>query len=224
MQRKIITTADGSKTIQIEGWNEQYHSVHGAIQEANHVYIEHGLLFFNSELNSEKNTLTVLEIGFGTGLNAILSLLISEQQKLQIDYVGVEAYPVSSEELKELNYQEVLQLKNNVFENIHACNWESSHDITKHFTLTKLKKFFSDINDINCYDIIYFDAFGARVQPELWTEDIFKKMYDALRLNGVLVTYSCKGSVKRALKSVGFSIERLNGPPGKRHMLRAIKR
>ena len=224
MRRKIIITADGSKTIQIEGWNEQYHSVHGAIQEANHVYIKHGLLFFNSEFNSENNKLSILEIGFGTGLNAILSLLISEQQKLQIDYVGVEAYPVSSDELKQLNYTEALHVENNMFEDLHASYWESAHEITEHFTLTKQKKFFDDIDDSNCYDIIYFDAFGARVQPELWTEDIFKKMYDALKQNGVLVTYSCKGSVKRALKSVGFSIKRLEGPPGKRHMLRAIKR
>ncbi|WCO02704.1 tRNA (5-methylaminomethyl-2-thiouridine)(34)-methyltransferase MnmD [Psychroserpens ponticola] len=236
MQRKIITTADGSKTIQIEDWNEQYHSVHGAIQEANHVYIKQGLLFFynehilgvseticHSEPNSESHPISILEIGFGTGLNAILTLLVSEELKLNINYCGVEAYPVSTEELSQLNYAEALKIQSSAFVDIHKSDWETSHKVTKQFRLTKQQKFFNDIVDVNCYDVIYFDAFGARVQPELWTEVIFKKMYDALKPNGVLVTYSAKGSVKRALRAVGFSIKRLEGPPGKRHMLRAIK-
>lgn len=230
MQRKIITTADGSKTIQIEGWNEQYHSVHGAIQEANHVYIKQGLLFFISEFfshfepDSKSNKISILEVGFGTGLNAVLTLLNSETLKRHIDYVGVEAYPVSSEELKQLNYAEVLQINQKMFESLHQSDWEITQDMTPYFTLTKLKRYFDDIDDTNRYNIIYYDAFGARVQPELWTETLFRKMYNALRQNGVLVTYACKGSVKRALKSVGFTIERLEGPPGKRHMLRAVKR
>ncbi|WP_431136098.1 tRNA (5-methylaminomethyl-2-thiouridine)(34)-methyltransferase MnmD [Psychroserpens mesophilus] len=230
MQRKIITTADGSKTIQIEEWNEQYHSVHGAIQEANHVYIKHGLLFFNSQsnchfgLDSKSDTISILEIGFGTGLNAMLTLLISEQFNLHLDYCGVEAYPVSVEELQQLNYTEALQVTNNSFEKLHTSDWETSHEITENFRLTKQQKFFNEIDDVNCYDVIYFDAFGARVQPELWTEELFSKMYTALRVNGVLVTYACKGSAKRALRAVGFVIQRLEGPPGKRHMLRAIKR
>lgn len=222
MKRNIITTADGSKTIHIEEWNEQYHSVHGAIQEANYVYIQQGLLFYVSEF--PKNSISVLEIGFGTGLNTILTLQASEKLNLEINYFGVEAYPVSSQELQLLNYTETLNITDDSFKNIHNCDWETSHAITEHFRLTKQQKFFTDINDTNCYDIIYFDAFGARVQPELWTEVIFEKMYKALKQHGVLVTYSAKGSVKRALKAVGFSIERLDGPPGKRHMLRAIKR
>ena len=225
MKRNIITTGDGSKTIQIEEWNEQYHSIHGAIQEANHVYIKQGLLFFNSEVVSNTNqTISILEIGFGTGLNAILTLLISEELQLHIDYCGVEAYPISSEELMQLNYAEALTIENSTFEDIHKSDWEIAHPITERFSLTKQQKYFDDIADVNCYDLIYFDAFGARVQPELWTEAIFDKMYKALKPNGVLVTYSAKGSVKRALMSVGFTIERLEGPPGKRHMLRAIKR
>jgi len=225
LQRKIITTADGSKTIQIEDWNEQYHSVHGAIQEANYVYIKHGLLFFNSEVLQEDvdNRISILEIGFGTGLNAILTLLTAEGLDLNIDYCGVEAYPVSSEELMQLNYPEALNIKNNSFEEIHKSDWEISHHITEQFSLTKQQKYFDEITDVNCYDIIYFDAFGARVQPELWTEAIFENMYKALKPNGVLVTYSSKGTVKRALRSVGFKIKRLEGPPGKRHMIRAIK-
>lgn len=230
MQRKIITTADGSKTIQIESWNEQYHSVHGAIQEANHVYIKHGLLFYFNEhaLNSSKldpasHPISILEIGFGTGLNAILTLLTSDDLSLKINYCGVEGYPVSHEELAQLNYPETLKITNTSFDDIHNSTWETPQQITKQFCLTKQKKYFEDIADVNCYDIIYFDAFGARVQPELWTEDIFQKMYNALKPNGVLVTYSVKGVVKRALRSVGFTIKRLEGPPGKRHMLRAIK-
>jgi tRNA U34 5-methylaminomethyl-2-thiouridine-forming methyltransferase MnmC len=236
LQRKIITTADGSKTIQIEDWNEQYHSVHGAIQEANYVYIKQGLLFFynqhfsassetscHSETHSESKEISILEIGFGTGLNAILTLLISEQFKLNIDYFGVEGYPVSYQELEQLNYSETLDIKNNSFDAIHKSDWEIANQITKQFRLTKQKKYFDEITDVNCYDIIYFDAFGARVQPELWTETIFAIMYKALKSNGVLVTYSAKGSVKRALRSVGFIVKRLEGPPGKRHMVRAIK-
>lgn len=237
MQRKIITTADGSKTIQIEEWNEQYHSVHGAIQEANYVYIKQGLLFFyneyllktsetvcHSEFDSKSHPVSILEIGFGTGLNAILTMLTAEKLKLTINYIGTEAYPVSSDELQLLNYTEALNITDDVFKVIHNSNWETSKAISKHFSLTKQQKFFNDINDHNCYDIIYYDAFGARVQPELWTEILFEKMYKALKPKGVLVTYSSKGSVKRALKSVGFEIERIDGPPGKRHMLRAIKR
>lgn len=224
MQRKIITTADGSKTIQIEGWNEQYHSVHGAIQEANHVYIKQGLLFFYAEvISNPHHKISILEIGFGTGLNAILTLLASEELKLNIDYCGVEAYPVSSEELAQLNYIEALDIKTTYFEDIHKSNWEASNEITKQFSLLKQQKYFDEIADVNCYDLIYFDAFGSRVQPELWTEAIFKKMYDALKPNGILVTYSVKGTVKRVLRSVGFTVKRLEGPPGKRHMLRAVK-
>lgn len=236
MQRRIITTADGSKTIQLEDWNEQYHSVHGAIQEAKHVYIKHGLLFFYDAFlsasqgihpyrpKSESKHISILEIGFGTGLNAILTLLAAKDHNLAIDYCGVEAYPVSDAELHALNYPEALELKDTSFSALHKSDWESFQQITENFKLLKQQKDFVEIDDINSYDVIYFDAFGARVQPELWTEPIFEKMYVALKPNGVLVTYACKGSVKRALKSVGFTIERLEGPPGKRHMLRAIKR
>jgi tRNA U34 5-methylaminomethyl-2-thiouridine-forming methyltransferase MnmC len=236
LQRKIITTADGSKTIQIEDWNEQYHSVHGAIQEANHVYIKHGLLFFYDEFlsasqpihpsrfKSDLKHISILEIGFGTGLNAILTLLASEGLNLQVDYCGVEAFPISDAELNALNYPDTLGIKNHTLQAMHDCDWEFFQQITDNFNLLKQRKNFMDIEDVNSHDIVYFDAFGARVQPELWTEPIFEKMYAALKPNGVLVTYACKGSVKRALKSIGFTIERLEGPPGKRHMLRAIKR
>lgn len=219
MKRKIITTADGSKTIQIEDWNEQYHSVHGAIQEAMHVFILHGLFCF---LESHK-PISILEIGFGTGLNAFITLLESEKSNLHINYTGVEAYPVTQEEVDALNYTEQLKTNNTLFSKLHQCDWEVLHHITHKFSLTKQQKFFKEIDAVAEYDLIYFDAFGARVQPELWTEVIFELMYKALKTKGVLVTYSAKGSVRRAMQAVGFSVEKLPGPPGKREMLRATK-
>jgi len=225
LKRKIITTSDGSKTIQIEDWNEQYHSIHGAIQEANHVFLKHGLLFFNVEFDSESKPISILEIGFGTGLNAFLTLIEAEKLKLKLNYIGVEAYPVQLEEINQLNYVELISKSHEaVFNTLHSTSWETPHDITPDFKLEKQEKFFKDITAVNAYNIIYFDAFGARVQPDLWTEDIFKIMYNALQDNGVLVTYSAKGSVRRAMQAVGFIVERLPGPPGKREMLRAQKK
>jgi tRNA U34 5-methylaminomethyl-2-thiouridine-forming methyltransferase MnmC len=221
--RKIITTSDGSKTIQIEDWDEQYHSIHGAIQEANHVFLKHGLLFY-SELVSESSQLSILEIGFGTGLNAFLTLIEAEKLKKNINYVGVEAYPVSLEEIEQLNYVELISQNHaDVFKNMHSCSWEVQHQITSSFQLEKQQKFFKDITAKDVFNIIYFDAFGARLQPDLWTEDIFELMFTALKDNGVLVTYSAKGSVRRAMQAVGFVVERLPGPPGKREMLRGSK-
>ena len=223
MKRKIITTSDGSKTIQIEEWNEQYHSIHGAIQEANHVFLKHGLLFY-SEMVSEYLPISILEIGFGTGLNAFLTLIEAEKLKLNINYTGIEAYPVSSNEIEQLNYIELISEKHSdIFKKMHNVSWEAQHQITSTYRLKKEQKFFKDITAKNEFNIIYFDAFGARVQPDLWTEDIFKIMFKALKHNGILVTYSAKGSVRRAMQAVGFIVERLPGPPGKREMLRATK-
>ena len=227
MERKIITTADGSTTIHLTEWNEHYHSKHGAIQEAYHVFIKNGLDYIcHPELVSESPpTTAILEIGFGTGLNAFITLLEAERNKVDIDYVGVEAYPVSMEEVKQLNYPQQLHEEGKafLFEELHNLSWEDKHQISENFWLTKQQRFFSEIADQNKYNIIYFDAFGARVQPELWSEDIFKIMYNALKPNGILVTYAAKGSVRRAMLSVGFKVEKLPGPPGKREMLRAQK-
>ncbi|WP_406684394.1 tRNA (5-methylaminomethyl-2-thiouridine)(34)-methyltransferase MnmD [Seonamhaeicola sp. MEBiC1930] len=221
MKREIIITADGSTSIHIPEWNEQYHSKHGAIQEAYHVFIKHGLHFFcHSE---SQNELSILEIGFGTGLNAFITLLESEKLYTNVKYVGVEGYPVSSGEIKQLNYTSELQSEELLFEKLHGVSWEEKHQISKYFNLTKQNKFFDKIEDVDTFNIIYFDAFGARVQPELWTEIIFKTMFRALKIKGVLVTYSAKGSVRRAMESVGFQVEKLPGPPGKREMLRAVK-
>ncbi|MCK0160321.1 tRNA (5-methylaminomethyl-2-thiouridine)(34)-methyltransferase MnmD [Allomuricauda sp. F6463D] len=219
MKRKIITTGDGSKTIQIADWDEQYHSKHGAVQEAYHVFIEHGLRLFQNE------HIKLLEIGFGTGLNALITLLEAPKQQLSIDYVGVEAFPVSIEEVKELDYctQLGVEAKESIFLNMHRVAWEEAVSLTSQFSLLKQKKDFKDIDQQNLFNLIYFDAFGARVQPELWTENIFLKMYQVLKEGGVLVTYSAKGSVRRSMQAVGFIVERLPGPPGKREMLRATK-
>jgi tRNA U34 5-methylaminomethyl-2-thiouridine-forming methyltransferase MnmC len=223
LKRKIITTADGSKTIQIEDWNEQYHSKHGAIQEAQHVFIKEGLQHYSA--NNKSTSIDVLEIGFGTGLNAFLTLLDADNIKSKINYVGVEAYPVSMDDINQLNYVELISAENEtVFNKLHTVSWEKEHEITSKFKLQKRQQFFSEIKDNNAFDLIYFDAFGARVQPELWLKSIFEKMYKALKPNGVLVTYAAIGEVKRNMKALGFIVERLKGPPGKRHMLRATKK
>ncbi len=224
MKRKIITTSDGSKTIYIEDWNEQYHSIHGAINEANHVFIKHGLHFFCHEFSKNQKDISILEIGFGTGLNAFTTALETKKLNKTVQYVGVEAYPVSKDEYNLLNYAQLIsETDTELFEKLHTTDWEVNSKITSHFYLEKRKQFFSDIEDEDLYDVIYFDAFGARVQPELWTESIFEIMFKTLKTRGVLVTYSAKGSVRRAMQKVGFTVERLPGPPGKREMLRACK-
>lgn len=219
MERKIITTSDGSKTIHLIDWDEQYHSKHGAIQEAYHVFIQSGLSLFRDR------SLSILEIGFGTGLNCLISLLEAKKLNLDIQYTGVEAYPITSEELEQLNYISELKAEKVVkeFQQMHRSPWEKEVAISDTFRLYKKREDFKDLDDTNVFNLIYFDAFGARVQPELWTEAIFSKMYAALQNKGVLVTYSAKGSVRRAMQAVGFVVERLAGPPGKREMLRATK-
>lgn len=242
MKREIIITADGSSTIHIPEWNEHYHSKHGAIQEAYHVFIKHGLHHlcppelvsgsikknqynFTSSAVEKSQSISILEIGFGTGLNAFITYLEAEKLNLNIDYVGVEGYPVASNEIRHLNYLSELKADSRaeVFQNMHNLNWEKQFNLSQSFQLTKQQKMFDEISDENKFNLVYFDAFGARVQPELWTESIFQKMYVALKPKGILVTYSAKGSVRRAMQSVGFTVERLPGPPGKREMLRATK-
>ncbi len=221
MKREIIITDDGSTTIHIPEWNEQYHSTHGAIQEAYHVFIDTGFAYFLNQ--QQPNPLEILEIGFGTGLNAFISLIEAEKLKQPVNYTGVEAYPVSSSEIEKLNYPFQLNSSEEYFNELHLSEWDKLSKISNHFSILKRKQFFSEIKDQNKFHVIYFDAFGARVQPELWTEQIFKTMFKALKKNGVLVTYSAKGSVRRAMQSVGFIVEKLPGPPGKREMLRASK-
>lgn len=219
LKREIIKTQDGSTTIHLPEWDECYHSKHGAIQEAYHVFIKNGLELFPNQ------SLSILEIGFGTGLNAFITFLESKKLSQNIDYVGVEAYPISPEEVLQMNYVSELDAENNrvFFEKMHKTDWESKNEIDLNFDLTKRKQFFDEITDENKFDLIYFDAFGYRVQPELWSTEIFRKMYNSLKKNGVLVTYAARGVIKRSMIEVGFTVEKLPGAPGKREMFRARK-
>ena len=219
MRREIITTSDGSTTIHLPEWNENYHSKHGAIQEAKHVFIENGLSLFKDK------SIAILEIGFGTGLNAFITFLESKKRYIDVDYVGVEAYPISEAEILSMNYVKELHVndQNEVFKEMHSIVWEEKAKISETFTLTKRQQFFNEIDDIARFDLIYFDAFGYRVQPELWSTEIFQKMFNALKNKGVLVTYAARGVVKRSMIEVGFTVEKLPGPPGKREMFRATK-
>ena len=220
MEREIIKTLDGSTTIHLKEWDECYHSKHGAIQEAKHVFIKNGLSLF------ENKPVTILEIGFGTGLNAFITFLEGQQKQQKIDYVGVEAYPVDAKEVLGMNYVEELEAGDfeKIFKKMHEVEWDQKNEISSEFSLTKRKQFFDEINDFETFDLIYFDAFGYRVQPELWSTEIFQKMYNSLKSNGVLVTYAARGVVKRSMIEVGFTVEKLAGPPGKREMFRAFKK
>ncbi|HNP33475.1 MAG TPA: tRNA (5-methylaminomethyl-2-thiouridine)(34)-methyltransferase MnmD [Flavobacterium sp.] len=218
MKREIIQTNDGSTTIHLPEWNESYHSKHGAIQEAYHVFIKNGLSL------KEGQAISILEIGFGTGLNCFITFVETKKTNQEIDYVGVEAYPVALDEAMQMNYpKEIAENELEVFKQMHKVSWEQKNNFSDNFALTKRKQFFQDIDDENAFDLIYFDAFGFRVQPELWSEEVFAAMYKALRANGVLVTYACRTSIKSAMLSAGFSVEKLPGAPGKREMLRAVK-
>jgi tRNA U34 5-methylaminomethyl-2-thiouridine-forming methyltransferase MnmC len=220
MQREIIITGDGSKTIYLPEWNEHYHSSHGALQEAQHVFIKHGLS------TQKEDYITILEMGFGTGLNALLTYFASEKRRQYVHYIGIEAFPPSEEEWRAMDYA---QFSNDpaapqVFERMHTCEWDKAQEIDELFVLEKKQCPLVDAQVApNSVDLIYYDAFGPRVQPELWTKAIFDLLFTWLVPEGILVTYCAKGQVKRDLKAAGFIVENLPGPPGKREMTRAIK-
>lgn len=221
MKRTLLKTGDGSYTLHIAEWDEQYHSKHGAIAEALHVFIKEGLKYWFTKNDSTE--ISIMEIGFGTGLNAFLTFLESEKSKFKINYTGVEAYPLGLDEIGTLNYASLLNASEEIFLQLHDFTWEEKNLVSENFRLTKKQQLFSEINTEAFFNLIYFDAFGIRVQPELWTEEIFKKMYNSLKPNGVLVTYAANGNARRAMQAVGFTVERLPGPPGKKEMLRATK-
>lgn len=229
MLRTIIKTADGSHSLFVEGLNEHYHSIHGAIQESKHVFIGAGLKPFltgSTDLYAEgKAHLSILEIGLGTGLNAILTYTETQQSDIKIQYTAIEAYPVSPDLIDQLNYVELLNAQNlqPVYTAIHTCEWGRPVALSNHFTILKIKNTLQDMVLENNFHLIYFDAFGPGVQPEMWTEEIFAKLYAVVESGGCLVTYCAKGEVKRTLKRVGFTVESLPGPPGKREMVRAMK-
>lgn len=220
MKHEIIITQDGSTSIYVPELDETYHSKFGAIQEAKHVFIKNGL-----DLFEDGSEISILEIGFGTGLNALITMLEAEKRNLNIHYVGVEAYPIPFDEISQLNYVTQLESpeKQVDFEKMHQTNWEEEIVINSNFRITKRKQFFTDISDENTFDLIYFDAFGYSVQPDLWNEAIFEIMYKALKRKGILTTYACRTSIKNAMQFAGFQTLKLPGAPGKREMLRAVK-
>lgn len=219
MKREIIQTQDGSTTIHLPEWDESYHSKHGAIQEAYHVFIKNGLTLYKDE------SVSILEIGFGTGLNAFITFLEAKKVNQQILYTGIEAYPIGADEVLKMNYVSELQAtdESEIFKLMHDSPWEMNIPISDNFILMKNKLFFDAIPYQGTFDLIYFDAFGFRVQPELWTVEIFKIMFKALKKQGVLVTYAARGIIKRNMIEAGFTVEKLAGPPGKREMMRAFK-
>ncbi len=217
MKREIIVTGDGSTTIRLPDWDECYHSKHGAIQEAYHVFIRNGLDYFESK------PVSVLEIGFGTGLNALITAIESDQRKQAIDYTAIEAYPVEPDEAISMNYCAELGAGCDWFGKMHQARWEHEAEIHGLFRLTKIKRFFEEIDFNDKFDIIYFDAFGFRVQPELWSEDIFRRMHDSLRAGGILTTYAARTIIKKNMEAAGFKVSKVAGPPGKREMLFARK-
>ncbi|QTV04733.1 tRNA (5-methylaminomethyl-2-thiouridine)(34)-methyltransferase MnmD [Faecalibacter bovis] len=232
MKRIIVETEDGSKTIHIEDLNETYHSIHGAVQEAFHVFINNGLYFFYNI----KKPIKILEIGLGTGLNSFISLLESEKKQLKINYVGVEKYPISAQEFENINYFDDVFKFYPEFENrrsefyeyyqkMFTSEWENEEEISPYFTLKKLEKDFFELRDytVNEFDLVYFDAFGSQVQPDLWEEELLTIVANLTKDSSVITTYAAKGTFKRGMKANGFRIEKRPGPPGKREMMVAFK-
>ncbi len=217
----IIETEDGSHSIFSEIFGVSYHSKYGAIQETEHVFINAGL----RPKALQQSEIYILDIGFGTGLNAFMTLLESQKQDLTIHYTGVEAFPISLETAAELNYANLLQQpeSQSLLLKMHTAIWDETTELTPSFYLTKVKKEFQALTVTNQFDLIYFDAFAPSSQPELWEIPLLKIMYNALKINGILVTYCAKGQVKRNLKAVGFKVEGLPGPIGKREMTKCIK-
>ena len=213
---KIKPTNDGSDSLYSETYHEHYHSTHGALSESLHVFINEGL-----KKNPAKK-ISIFEMGFGTGLNCLLTVL--ETQNQDIFYHSIETNPLSTTLITELNYTKLLNINPHIFITLHDLSWNEEHKITPTFTLYKEQISIENIALTRPYDLIYYDAFSPFSQPELWTENIFRKLYQHLAPGGIFVTYCAKGDVKRTLKKSGFLVETCPGPPGKREMIRARKK
>jgi tRNA U34 5-methylaminomethyl-2-thiouridine-forming methyltransferase MnmC len=221
VSREIILTKDGSHSLLHKELNETYHSVHGAIQESVHVFIDKGLRYW-LDINNHQNV-NILEIGFGTGLNALLSFQKGRELQVRINYATIEAYPLSKELWSRLNYVDSLGDKE-IFECMHDLSWDVEHEVSNAFVL---KKYYVALQDATLlpetFDVIYFDAFAPAKQPEMWTIDLLRKVTESLRVGGIFVTYCAKGQLKRDLKALGYTVETIPGPPGKKEMVRGVK-
>jgi tRNA U34 5-methylaminomethyl-2-thiouridine-forming methyltransferase MnmC len=220
VERKIIITGDGSHSIAIPGLNITYHSVHGAIQESRHVFIDAGLKYILD--NTIPYPFNIFEMGFGTGLNAFLTAIEAKKQKIRIHYTAVEQFPITPEETASLNYPDILGYAG-LFHTIHESKWNEAVSINEYFTLKKVETNLLNFTSSQHSNLVYYDAFAPDAQPRLWTKDIFEKLFHMLEPNGVLVTYCSKGDVRRAMIAAGFAVKKMPGPPGKREMLRAIR-
>jgi tRNA U34 5-methylaminomethyl-2-thiouridine-forming methyltransferase MnmC len=221
MKLQIVNTSDGSQTLYIPEMDEQYHSMNGALTESNYVYLGKGYLFHKS------NAPIVFEVGFGTGLNCLLTALLAEKQKRTTTYYTIEKYPLDKKIIEHLKYGENISAEAQIlFEKIHCCEWDKPVQISKYFKLIKIKSDLieNNLKEVKDCNVIYFDAFGPDKQPEMWQPQIFQKIYSITSTGGVFVTYSAKGAVRRQLTACGFEMERLPGPPGKIQMLRGIKK
>jgi tRNA U34 5-methylaminomethyl-2-thiouridine-forming methyltransferase MnmC len=215
---QLKITSDGSHTIYVPELDEHYHSVHGAVQESNHIFIDCGFKFCKAD------PVKIFEVGFGTGLNALLTALECADNNRVVDYTSVEKYPLTQEFAQLLNYKEFTGIKGGpLFTLIHSAEWEESQKISPYFSIKKIRADLITDHFEGIYDLVYFDAFGPDKQPEMWGRDIFGKISSLMAQNGILVTYSAKGEVKRNLKANGFDVSFLPGPPGKREIIRAIK-
>ncbi|HLP96423.1 MAG TPA: tRNA (5-methylaminomethyl-2-thiouridine)(34)-methyltransferase MnmD [Saprospiraceae bacterium] len=216
----IIESADGSHTILSDIYNVTYHSKHGAITETDHVFIGMGLHW----KATEKNEISVLEVGFGTGLNAFMSWLEAERRGWKLHYQSLETHPISAEEAADLNYPKMLDepTRSSDFMRLHKAAWDQPLVLSDHFTLEKKLLRLQDFVPDRTYDVIFFDAFAPQAQPELWEEVIFARLAQAMNPGGGLVTYCAQGEFRRRLRRAGFTTERLPGPPGKREMTRGV--
>lgn len=219
MKPEIKITKDGSHTLFISEIDETYHSIHGAIQEAKHVFIEAGL-----HVVKDKNEIHVLEVGFGTGLNALLTYQYANAEKIDVKYTGIELHPLTVDMVQQLNYVDLIEgVDEEQFLSLHDCSWNEPHRLTSYFELIKQDIPVLEKEGEANFDLIYFDAFGPNAQGEMWEKTVFELMHQLLKEQGCLVTYCAKGVVKRTLKEVGFTVEAIPGPPGKREMTRAVK-
>ncbi len=219
MALQLITTKDGSHTLRNTEINDTYHSIHGAIQESRHVFINEGL---GHLLNESPSKIDILEVGFGTGLNAYLTLLFQDQ--IRIEYTAIEAFPISEDIYSQLNYGIVLGADRDHFQKLHQLNWHQSADITDWFSLSKIHGRIEQIElPSDHFDLVYYDAFGPEKQPEMWTIALLERLAITIKPGGSLVTYCSKGQFQRDLKTLGFRVELPPGPPGKFEIVRAVK-